>query len=120
MTFDELLEYCLCQPGAWQDEPWDGEVVAKVDKRIFAFTGATPVGLKCGTSRDEADEWLIRYPHDAAVMAYIGRSGWNTLSLNGAISDHEIFEAIDESYIAVVTNLPNSRRPEGWDPVSQS
>ena len=69
------------------------------------------MGLKCGRSRDEADEWLQRYPDDASVMAYIGRYGWNTLTLNGAISDEEILEAVDASYADVVARLPKSQRP---------
>jgi len=39
MTREELLAYCLAKPGAWPDEPWDGDVVAKVGPKIFAFTG---------------------------------------------------------------------------------
>ena len=115
MTFDELLEYCLERPGAWRDEPWEGTVVAKVDKKIFAFIGGDSLGLKCGDDRDEADHWLLRYPEDASVMAYIGRSGWNTLRVNGSIPEKELFEAIDDSYLAVVEKLPKSRRPDGWD-----
>jgi predicted DNA-binding protein (MmcQ/YjbR family) len=29
MTGDELLEYCLAKPGAWPDDPWEGDVVVK-------------------------------------------------------------------------------------------
>lgn len=115
MTFDELLEYCLAKPGAWRDEPWDGDPVAKVDKKIFAFLGGQTVGVKCGDDRDEADIWLLRYPDDARVMSYIGRSGWNTLTLGGAIPDRELLEAVDDSYLSVVSRLPKSRRPEGWE-----
>ena len=111
MTFDELLGYCLAKPGAWEDEPWEGDVVAKVDKKIFAFLGEGSVGVKCGANREEADEWLLQYPQDAAVMAYIGRSGWNTLKVGGAIPDDEICEAVDDSYAMVVAKLPKSRRP---------
>lgn len=115
MTFDDLLAYCLAKPGAWQDEPWEGDVVAKVDKRIFAFVAERSVGIKCGDDRDEADEWLARYPEDASVMAYIGRSGWNTLRLNQAIPDRKVLEAVDDSYLTVVSKLPRRRRPDGWD-----
>jgi predicted DNA-binding protein (MmcQ/YjbR family) len=112
MTYEDLLAYCLAKPGAWEDQPWEGDTVAKVDERIFVFIGnGQSVGLKCGANRDEADEWLLRYPDDASVMAYIGRSGWNTLKLNGAIPDTEVFEAIDDSYATVVSKLPKSRRP---------
>jgi predicted DNA-binding protein (MmcQ/YjbR family) len=114
VTPDQLLAYCLGRPGAWQDEPWEGDVVAKVGDRIFAFLGdGSSVGVKCGASREEADEWLLRYPGAARVMAYIGRSGWNTLDVGGAIPDDEIREAVDASYAAVVAKLPKSRRPEG-------
>lgn len=112
MTPQELLDYCLAKPGAWEDEPWEGDIVAKVDEKIFAFLGnGSAVGVKCGASRDEADEWLLRYPDDASVMAYIGRSGWNTLRLGRAIPDDEIFAAVDDSYDRVVAKLPKSRRP---------
>jgi predicted DNA-binding protein (MmcQ/YjbR family) len=119
VTSEELLRYCLSKPGAWQDEPWEGDVVAKVDAKIFAFFGVGTVGVKCGT-REEADEWLARYPGDASVMAYIGRSGWNTLNFNGAIPDAEIIEAVDDSYHMVVSKLPKSRRPVGWDEAPRS
>jgi len=115
MHSDEVLAYCLAKAGAWQDEPWEGDVVAKADKKIFAFLGETSVGLKCGDNRDEADIWLHRFPHDASIMAYIGRSGWNTLSLEGAIPDDQIRDAIDDSYLTVVSKLPVKRRPRGWD-----
>ncbi len=114
MTRSEMLAYCLNKPGAWQDEPWDEDVVAKVGSKIFAFLGsgeAGTVGLKCGPTRDVANEWLHRYPEDATVMAYIGRSGWNTLRIGGAIPDDELLEAIDASYEAVVAKLPKRERP---------
>jgi predicted DNA-binding protein (MmcQ/YjbR family) len=114
MTPEELLGHCLAKPGAWRDEPWEDDVVVKVGAKIFAFLGAQPVtsvGLKCGASREMADEWLARYPQDASVMAYIGRSGWNSLRIGGAIPDDELFEAIDASYDAVVSKLPKKDRP---------
>jgi len=117
MTWAELLAYCLAKPGAWQDEPWEGDVVAKVGGKIFAFFGSGPggpggsVGLKCAGSREAADEWLLRYPDDVSVMAYIGRSGWNTLRIGGAIPDDELIEAVDASYSAVVSKLPKKDRP---------
>ena len=108
---DALRDHCLAKPGAWADQPWEGDFVAKVGDKIFAFLGSDSVGLKCGATRAEADEWLLQYPDDAAVMPYIGRSGWNTLRLGGAIPDDELREAVDASYDTVVAKLPKSRRP---------
>jgi predicted DNA-binding protein (MmcQ/YjbR family) len=112
---DEIHTYCAAKPGAWEDEPWEGDVVFKVGPlergKIFVFLGGgASIGVKSATTRDEADEWLIRYPEDAAVAAYIGRSGWNTLSTRGGIPDDELCEAIDRSYELVVAGLPRKVR----------
>ena len=112
LTGAELLEHCLGKPGAWQDEPWEGSLVAKVSDKIFAFLGGgDSVGIKCGSNRQEADELIASYPDDASVMAYIGRSGWNTVLLAGKVPDDEILELVDASYQLVVAKLPKSRRP---------
>jgi predicted DNA-binding protein (MmcQ/YjbR family) len=116
VTYAELLAHCLGKPGAWQDEPWEGDVVVKVGTRIFAFLGSptdgpASVGVKCGANRDVADEWVHRFPDDAKASAYIGRSGWNTLRAGGAIPDDELLEAIDASYDAIVAKLPRKDRP---------
>ncbi|HEU4947485.1 MAG TPA: MmcQ/YjbR family DNA-binding protein [Kribbella sp.] len=114
LTGVELIEHCLAKPGAWQDEPWEGDVVAKVSDKIFAFLGSgDSVGIKCGRNREEADELVDTYPDDVSKMAYIGRSGWNTVRLGGAVPDEEILELVDASYETVVAKLPRSRRPPG-------
>ena len=114
MKWAQLLEYCLAKPGARQDEPWEGDIVAKVGDKVFAFLGSPQgdaVGVKCGPDRDTADEWLHRYPGAATASSYIGRFGWNSLSLGGAIPDDELFAAVDESYDAIVAKLPKRLRP---------
>ncbi len=80
MTPEEIAGYALAKAGAWPDSPWENDQVAKVGPgergKIFAFLGTDSVGVKCGPGRDgAADEWIDRYPGDATVMAYIGRSG---------------------------------------------
>jgi predicted DNA-binding protein (MmcQ/YjbR family) len=63
VTKDELVAHCLSKPGAWQDEPWEGDTVVKVGPKIFAFLGSGDgaathgsVGVKCSANRDAADE----------------------------------------------------------------
>jgi predicted DNA-binding protein (MmcQ/YjbR family) len=117
---ERMQTHCAAKPGAWPDHPWDNELpVFKVGPgergKIFAFLGAGGVGVKAGGSREEADECLERFPDDATVMAYIGRSGWNDLAFGGAIPDDELVAAVDESYRRVVAGLPKKYRPEGWE-----
>ena len=113
MNGKQLLAYCLAKPGARQDEPWEGDVVAKVGDKIFAFLGAESVGLKYGANRAEADELVLMYPDDVAASAYIGRYGWNSVRLGGAVPAVEIRALVDQSYDAVVAKLPKSKRPVG-------
>ena len=89
--------------------------MVKVHDKIFAFIGGDGVGVKSGPDREVADEWLDRYPEDASVMAYIGRSGWNDLRFNGAIDDEDLVEAVDGSYALVVGKLAKKNRPAGWE-----
>jgi predicted DNA-binding protein (MmcQ/YjbR family) len=113
-TNSPWLDYCLAKPGAWQDEPWEGDVVVKVADKIFVFLGSaehpTALGLKCG-NREAADVWLERYPGAATKTAYIGAHGWNSFALNGTIPDDELAELIDLSYDLVVAKLPKAKRP---------
>ena len=39
----DYLRFALGFPEAWQDTPWDGDVVAKVGKKIFVFFGTGEV-----------------------------------------------------------------------------
>jgi predicted DNA-binding protein (MmcQ/YjbR family) len=111
VTHEELVAYCLAKPGAVPDEPWEGDRVAKVGGKIFAFLGTGSLGVKCGRDADEAAEVRMRYPEHASVMAYIGRHGWNTVRVDGTVPDEELIELVDASYDAVVAKLPKRLRP---------
>jgi predicted DNA-binding protein (MmcQ/YjbR family) len=122
LGWPQVVDHCLAKPGAWADTPWEGDQVAKVHEKVFAFLGAPPpagepahVTLKCGATREEADAWRDRFPDDADVAPYIGRSGWNRLRIGEGIPDDELLEAVDESYARVVARLPRKHRPDGWD-----
>jgi predicted DNA-binding protein (MmcQ/YjbR family) len=115
VTSEELAAYCLAKPGAWPDTPWEGDRVAKVGDKIFAFLGgdgeAPGVGLKCGRDADEAAELRLRFPGAVRVSPYIGRYGWNVIALDGTVPDAELYELVDASYAAVVAKLPKAKRP---------
>jgi len=116
MTRDDLVTYCLAKPDAWLDEPWEGDEVAKVADKVFAFLGSgggddVRIGLKCGRTADDAAELRARYPDDVTVSAYVGRYGWNSVRADGGIGDDEIRELVDASYDAVVAALPRRKRP---------
>ena len=115
MRHADLVAYCLAKPGAEPDEPWEGDLVAKVGGKIFAFLGGGGLGVKCGRDADEAAELRHRFPEAVSVMAYIGRHGWNSVRIDGAPGevpdDDELRELVDASYDAIVAKLPRRLRP---------
>lgn len=117
MRHADLVAYCLAKPGAEPDEPWEGDLVAKVGGKIFAFLGGGDdgggVGVKCGRDADEAAELRLRFPEAVSVTPYIGRYGWNTvrLGVTPGPDDAELRELVDASYDAVVARLPRRLRP---------
>ena len=54
---------------------------------------------------------MQRFPDDAHSSPYIGRFGWNVLTVGGAIPDDELLEAVDASYEQVVAGLPGRSGP---------
>ncbi|MBA3339314.1 MAG: MmcQ/YjbR family DNA-binding protein [Geodermatophilaceae bacterium] len=101
------IELALTFPEAWQDEPWEGDVVVKVRKKIFMFAGADPsderwpvgIGVKLPVSKDEA---LATTP-GAALSGYgLGKWGWVTIPLDQGPVDAELIrDWIEESYRAI-------------------
>ena len=88
---------CPCR-GRGGAEPWEGDVVAKVADKIFAFLGSgRSVGVKCGANRDEANEWFHRYPRRPGHGLY-RPLGVEHPRPDGAIPDEEIFDGIHGSY----------------------
>ena len=104
----------LTKPGAEETYPWgEEELVAKVGGKGFAFIGPGSVSVKCGRNAAEAAEWRDRYPDAVTRSHYVGRYGWNSVSLTGAVPADELRELVDASYDAAVAALPKSRRPTG-------
>ena len=42
---DQLRAHALKHPEAWSDEPWPGDHVAKVGKKIFAFLTTVAINI---------------------------------------------------------------------------
>ena len=74
-----LQEFALGLPGAWEDMPWEDDVVAKVGKKIFVFFGPTTISVKLPVSGPEA----LGVPGAAPTSYGLGRHGWVTVPTKG-------------------------------------
>jgi len=73
----QLRAHALKHPGAWADEPWPGDHVAKVGKRIFVFLGAagrSEPGMTVKLRESHAGALGVK---GAKPSGYgLGKSGW--------------------------------------------
>jgi predicted DNA-binding protein (MmcQ/YjbR family) len=100
----ELLKFALSYPEAWQDEPWEGDTVAKVRKKVFVFFGSASkdeVGISVKLPHE--GEFARSLPNCEPTGYGLGKAGW--VSARYARGDDVpvdmLKEWIDESYRAV-------------------
>src|SRR5215212_9027986 len=113
----DLRDRCLSFNGAEETFPFGPETsVFKVAGKMFALSqlGADSlrVSLKCEPALAEA----LREAHTAVLPGYhLNKRHWNTVIIDGSLSDDAISDMIEDSYDLVVSKLPQARRHTlGW------
>ena len=108
-----LRAHALKHPGAWADEPWPGDHVAKVGKKIFAFLGGEGPDVSVGVKLPRS-LLFARTQKFVTKMGYgMDKSGWVVARFG---KGEEIPLAllrswIDESYETVAASaLPKRKR----------
>ena len=98
---DELEAYALQLPGAFSDMPWEGDVVAKVGKKIFVFFGSgddARISVKLPDSADHA----LSLPGATPTSYGLGRHGWVTVPVTDTPTEL-LLDWIEESYRTIAT-----------------
>ena len=113
MDFETLRSYLLGKPEAIEDFPFDTTtLVLKVGGKMFALLGIDAEPLRINLKCDPLKAELLRERYAAVLPGYhMNKRHWNTVVLDGSLSDAEIRAMIDESYALVVRGLPKARRP---------
>jgi len=116
MNIEELREYCLAKKGATESFPFDeATLVFKVAGKMFCLTDLVDdfaVALK----NDPEKNMVLREQFPAVRPGYhMNKQHWNTVLIDGSISDKMLIQLIDESYRLVVKKLPLKMREELQD-----
>ena len=113
----ELRDLCLTFPGAAETFPFGPETsVFKVGGKMFALSALArsplSISLKCEPTLAEQ----LREMHSAVLPGYhLNKRHWNTVILDGSLTDPMIRDLLEDSYDLVVSALPASRRRAlGW------
>ena len=112
MNIEEFRDYCLSKNQVIESFPFDEEtLVFKVGGKIFALAGLenhpATVNLKCNpekalTLREEYSEITPGY--------HMNKIHWNTVTIDGSLSNKLIAELTDDSYNLVVKGLSKKQR----------
>jgi predicted DNA-binding protein (MmcQ/YjbR family) len=113
MNIEEFREYCIAKPRVTEEFPFDeNTLVFKVMGKMFALTDLVDefsLNLKCDPERAIA----LREQYPAIQPGYhMSKVHWNTVNMDGSLSQKMILELIDHSYQLVVDKLPTRLRQE--------
>jgi predicted DNA-binding protein (MmcQ/YjbR family) len=112
MNSAQLHDHCLSFAGAEETFPFGPSTsVFKVGGKMFALSAldseSLSVSLKCEPELAEA----LREAHAAVIPGYhLNKRHWNTVTLDGSISDRTVREMIEDSYDLIVSKLPRAKR----------
>jgi predicted DNA-binding protein (MmcQ/YjbR family) len=113
MNLEAFRQYCLSLPAVTEDFPFDENVlVFKAAGKIFVLTDVNTfesINLKCDP--ELAIELRERY---AAVLPgyHMNKKHWNTVMMDGSISNKLVLEWTKHSYDLVAASLSKKVRGE--------
>ncbi len=111
MNIESLRDYCLSKKMAEESFPFgDDTLVFKVMNKIFLLSGLNQsdrFNVKC----DPDKAILLREEFDEVQPGWhMNKTHWNTVFMNGRLSDSQLMEMIDHSYDLIISSLPKNKR----------
>ena len=113
MNIEELREYCIAKKAVTESFPFDEEtLVFKVMNKIFLLTNINKdlsMNVKCNP--EKAIE--LREQYSSVIPGWhMNKKHWNTVDIEGSISDQQLKEWIDHSYDLIVASLTKKLQNE--------
>ena len=111
MNIESIREYCLSKPEVTESLPFgEDTLVFKVLGKMFVLMnldGELSVNLKC----DPEKALELREEYSAVLPGYhMNKRYWNTVMVNGSITDRLLETWIDHSYEQVIKSLPKNKQ----------
>lgn len=100
MNIEEITAYCLSKSGVTDGFPFRKEtLVFKADEKVFCLLRLDQhpptINVKCDP--EEAIE--LREKYSAITPGYhMDKKHWNTIALDGSLTDKQVEEFVDKSY----------------------
>ncbi|MFD6065706.1 MULTISPECIES: MmcQ/YjbR family DNA-binding protein [Amycolatopsis] len=117
-----LRKICLGFPGAREEFPFgEDNSVFKVAGKVFALSPLKAKPLRISLKCEPDLAVRLRAEHPAIIPGYhLNKRHWNTVELDGSLTDAFIREMIEDSYDLVVAGLPKREQEKlNWVALSQ-
>ena len=108
MNIEEIHNYCLIKREVTEGMPFgDTVVVYKVAGKVFLLVSLDKSPLQFNAKCDPEKAIELREQYDCVQPGYhMNKKHWNTIIVDGSVSDKLLIEWIDHSYDMVVEGLP--------------
>lgn len=113
MHLESILAFCQGLKGTTEHFPFDNRtLVFKVMNKMYALVDVEePDGINLKCDPEKAIELRERYS-SVQPGYHMSKKHWNTVLLNGELSDDFIKSMIVDSYELIVASLPKKLRDE--------
>ncbi|MDD2381047.1 MAG: MmcQ/YjbR family DNA-binding protein [Mariniphaga sp.] len=113
MNIEELREYCLLKKGVTESFPFDETtLVFKVAGKMFCLTDLED-DFSLTLKNSPGKNLELRDQYQAIQPGYhMNKLHWNSIDIDGSLSDRIIKQLIDDSYRIIVENLPRKKQEE--------
>lgn len=107
----DLIRHCLAKRGVSQEYPFGpSPMVMKVGGKMFVLISeenSIHISLKC----DPVIAANLREQNPAIRPGYhLNKTHWNTITVDGSLSEEELHGMIDHSYDLVLKSLPKTKQ----------
>lgn len=103
MNIESLRDYCLSKPGAEETLPFGPDtLVFKVGGKAFLLVGLDAEDLRFNVKCDPDKALELRDEYSCVLPGYhMNKKHWNTIVVDGSVSNAMLKEWIDLSYSLV-------------------
>ena len=100
MNIETLRDYCLSLPDVEETLPFGPDtLVYKIGGKVFLLTGLDSEEFRFNVKCDPDLAIELRDQYDCVLPGYhMNKKHWNTVVVDGSVSDKQLREWIDHSY----------------------
>lgn len=112
MNIETLREYCLSRPGVEESFPFGPDtIVFKVGGKVFLLASLDSEELRFNVKCDPDRALELREEFSCVLPGYhMNKKHWNTVVVDGSVSNRQLKEWVDHSYELVSASLRKKKK----------